>query len=151
MTFNETILNQVIAEAKAKAAGNSRWTNAIAKAVEGLTGAWVVTELADGLMVTTESGETYHANGVCQCKAWKLSQPCKHRAAAQLVKRYNEALTLAAPADERAALIAEMQTTWTAKHPHTALTDALLHRFGKSHLEMLSVDFLQRVQVALAQ
>jgi hypothetical protein len=48
-------------------------------------------------------------NGVCQCKAFKLGKPCKRRAAAQLVTRNNEAVALAAPADDmtgRANLIA---------------------------------------------
>src|SRR5262245_54827811 len=92
MTFNQDILNTVVNEAKAKAAGNTRWLNAINKAVEGLRGGWIVTELANCLLITTESGETYRANGVCQCKAFSLNQPCKHRAAAQIVKRYNEAV-----------------------------------------------------------
>lgn len=92
MTFNEETLKRVVETAKAKAAGNARWINAIDKAVAGLTGgAWIVTELHDGLMITTESGETYHANGVCQCKAFEFNTPCRHRAAAQLVKRYHEA------------------------------------------------------------
>ena len=67
------------------------------------------------------------------------------------MKRYNEAVALAAPADERATLIADIKTTWQRKHPRKDLAGALLHRFGKSHLEMLSVNFLQRIQVALTQ
>jgi hypothetical protein len=90
MAFNQTILNQVSNEAKAKAASNSRWLSAINRAVEGLQGGWIVTELADCLMVTTESGESYHANGVCQCKAASFGQICRHRIAARLVNRYNE-------------------------------------------------------------
>jgi len=65
MTFNQTTFEAVVNEAKTKAAGNQRWLNAINKAVEGLLGAWIVTELVDGPMVTTETGETYHANGHC--------------------------------------------------------------------------------------
>jgi hypothetical protein len=44
----------------------------------------------DALLVLSESGEIYRANGACQCKAYANSQPCWHRAAARLVKRYNE-------------------------------------------------------------
>ena len=65
------------------------------------------------------------------------------------MKRYNEAVAQAAPADERANLIAEIETAWQAKHPRTDIGDALLVRFGKNKLEMLSIDFLERVQVAL--
>src|SRR5262249_43831460 len=77
--------------AKRRAAGNTRWINAIDKAVDGLLGnAWIVTELVEGLLITTESGETYHANGACQCKAYENGQACKHRAAARLVQMMNE-------------------------------------------------------------
>src|SRR5262249_46483920 len=48
------------------------------------------TELVEGLLITTESGETYHANGACQCKAYQVGQACKHRAAARLVAMMNE-------------------------------------------------------------
>ncbi len=93
MEINKEKLERVVEAAKAKAAGNSRWINAIDKAVDGLLGAWIVTELVEGLLITTESGETYHANGKCECKAYQLNQPCKHRAAAQLVKRMSEVAT----------------------------------------------------------
>lgn len=52
MQFNEAKLNAAINEAKAKAAGNRALLNAIEKAARGLGGAWIVTELHDGLMVT---------------------------------------------------------------------------------------------------
>lgn len=32
------------------------------------------------------SGQVYHANGVCQCKATQWSNPCWHRAASKLVR-----------------------------------------------------------------
>ncbi len=93
MNIDKNKLERVASEAKIKAADSPRWINAIDKAVEGLTGAWIVTELVEGLLITTESGETYHANGKCECKAYQLNQPCKHRAAAQLVKRMDEVAT----------------------------------------------------------
>lgn len=82
--------NEVVATAKAKAAGNRRWVNAIDRAVAGLLGGWIVTELANCLAITTESGKTYFANGHCQCDAFFRDQPCKHRAAAKLLANYNE-------------------------------------------------------------
>src|SRR5262245_43925744 len=109
MEFNETILNQVISEAKAKAAGNQRWLTAIDKAVAGLTGGWIVTELVDEIIITTEGG-TYHVNGHCSCPAGALDFPCKHRAAKRILALYHEALNQSALADEkaeRAALISE--------------------------------------------
>jgi hypothetical protein len=83
MQINRAKFEQVVKEAKAKAAGNARWITAIGKAADGLlNGGWIVTELAHGILVTTESG-TYHANGACQCKAYKNRQPCKHCALAR--------------------------------------------------------------------
>ena len=89
MKFNQDILNKVAATAKAKT-DNKRWHAAIDKAVAGLTGAWIVTELAHSIAITTESGHTYFANGSCQCKAYSLGTPCKHRAAARLIELMEE-------------------------------------------------------------
>jgi hypothetical protein len=54
MQFNESKLNAAIETARAKANGNKALLNAIERAAIGLRGGWVVTELHDGLMVTTE-------------------------------------------------------------------------------------------------
>ena len=149
MTFNSSILNQVITEAKTKAAGNKRWLAAIDKAAACLTGNWIVTELFNCIAVTTESGETYFANGVCQCKAYALGTPCKHRAAARLVEMYNEAVAKAAsPADERQTLIDSIKSAWPKTWP--PLYTELLARFGKSNLEMLDDDMLRRVRLAIS-
>lgn len=92
MAINIQRFNEVVAAAKRKAAGNARWINAIDKAVAGLLGGGrIVTELHDGLMITTDSGETCRANGMCGCKAFKNGQPCKHRALAKLIENYHEA------------------------------------------------------------
>ncbi len=92
MNIDKNKLERVVAEARAKAANSPRWLNAIDKAVDGLLGAWIVTELVEGLLITTENG-TYHANGACQCKSYEFGKPCSHRAAAQLVKRMDEVAT----------------------------------------------------------
>jgi hypothetical protein len=89
MTFNKEKLEAVANEAKAKT-DSKRWQNAIDKAVAGLLGGWIVTELQHCVAITTESGKTYRANGVCQCEAFFKDQPCKHRAAARLITLYNE-------------------------------------------------------------
>jgi hypothetical protein len=90
MTFNISKFNAVVEEAKAKTS-DRRWLSAIDKAQAGvISGWWIVTELFDGILVTTERGESYHANGVCSCRAFDLGQPCKHRALARLIDLYNE-------------------------------------------------------------
>jgi hypothetical protein len=48
-------------------------------------------------MVTTKSGATYHANGVCSCRAYENGQPCNHRALARLLTLYHETRGAGAP------------------------------------------------------
>ena len=92
MELNAIKFNQVAKEAKAKT-DNKRWLAAIDKAAYALlNGKWIVTELFHCVAMTTESGKTYRANGVCQCEAFFLNQPCKHRAAARLLDMYNDAV-----------------------------------------------------------
>jgi hypothetical protein len=82
--------NETVNAAKAKT-NNKRWLAAIDKAADALlNGKWIVTELFYCLVVTTESGKTYRANGHCQCEAFFHNQPCRHRAAARLIDLYNE-------------------------------------------------------------
>jgi hypothetical protein len=114
MQINETKLNAAIENAKSKTT-DRRWLNAIDKAVVGLKGGWIVTELKDSVLITTESGNTYHANGVCQCKAYQAHTPCKHRAAARLLALMSEteAAPAPSPADEvRTAL----RAAWNRKY-----------------------------------
>jgi hypothetical protein len=90
MELNPIKFNEVANDAKAKT-DDKRWLNAIDSAFTAVVfGSWVITELADAVAVTTESGQTYFANGVCQCEAFKRDQPCKHRALARLVTLYHE-------------------------------------------------------------
>jgi hypothetical protein len=103
MKLNTIKFNQTVEEAKAKT-DNKRWLAAIDKAADALlNGKWIVTELFYCLAVTTESGKTYRANGVCQCEAFFRDQPCKHRAAARLLDLYNEAVATenASPAESK--------------------------------------------------
>src|SRR5215510_7802547 len=95
MQINIQNLKSVANAAKARTT-DRRWHNAIDRAVAGVeSGWWVVTELADCVAVTTETGKTYFSNGSCQCRAFELGQPCKHRALARLIDLYNEAETAA--------------------------------------------------------
>ena len=89
--MNETKLAAVVESALASVSGDRRWTNAIMRAEQMLTsGNPYIHFTGDALMMLSESGEIYTANGVCQCKAYKGGSPCKHRAAYKLVKRYVE-------------------------------------------------------------
>jgi hypothetical protein len=94
MELNKAQFEKVVADAKAKVAGNKRWIAAIDKAADALlNGKWIITELQHCYVFTTESGKTYRANGVCQCEAFFRDQPCKHRAGARLLNLYQEALS----------------------------------------------------------
>ncbi|HEU0177361.1 MAG TPA: hypothetical protein VFV58_24110 [Blastocatellia bacterium] len=134
---------------------DKRWIAAIDRAVTGFE-SWIVTELHDHILVTTENG-TYHANGVCQCKAYTDGgkQACKHRALYRLIQIANEetapAVSLAedVAASPRQNLIAEIENIWN-RVEITPLAVALMARFGKNRLEMLDDDMLRRVRLAIA-
>src|SRR5262249_7490120 len=147
MKFNEVKLTRVANAAKAKTT-NKRWLAAIDKAAAGLLGNWIVTQLAHSVAITTETGQPYFANGSCQCKAYALGTPCKHRAAARLIEIYNETADVAV--SEREALIAEIGATWLAKFPGESLADNLMSRFRVNTLALLNVDFLRRILDVIA-
>jgi hypothetical protein len=92
MKFNQTQFNKVVETAKAKAAGNKRWIAAIDKAADALlNGKWIVTELANCLVVTSASEKTYKVTEkICQCSSYFYNRPCAHRAGVRLVNLYNE-------------------------------------------------------------
>jgi hypothetical protein len=88
--INTQKFNSIVEAAKAKT-NDKRWQNAIDKAQAGVMSGWrIVTELHDGIMVTTETGQTYRVNGHCSCRAAELGQPCKHIALRRLLDLYNE-------------------------------------------------------------
>ena len=68
-----------------------RWQTAIAKAKRQIEENPFMHFDGDALLILSDSNEIYRANGICQCRAYVNDQPCWHRAAARLVKRYNEA------------------------------------------------------------
>ena len=89
--INETKLNQVVESALVKVKADSRWTNAILRGEKLLTDNNPYLHFdGERLLVLSESGQIYTANGVCQCKAFKEKMPCKHRAAFRLLQRYFE-------------------------------------------------------------
>ena len=95
LTLNNDILVQVVATAKASAAG-TRWVNAIERAGCELASNPYIEISGDHLLIGSPSGNTYSVNGSCQCRAFEVHNPCWHRAAKQLVVRYNEAVALEA-------------------------------------------------------
>jgi hypothetical protein len=122
MEINRAQFNKVVEVAKAKVAGNKRWIAAIDKAADALlNGKWIMTELQQCYVFTTESGKTYRANGVCQCEAFFRNQPCKHRAAARLLDLYCEA---------EAAKPAPRLTTRTVERDRTGIKYAVTYYDG---------------------
>lgn len=94
LTLNPTLLAAIASQAKAKAVQHPRWLTAIDRALVELdTNPYL--EWQDGhLLILSESGSIYAANGICQCKAFEFKNPCWHRAAARLVRLYFEALAV---------------------------------------------------------
>ena len=149
MQFDQAKLTAAIETARAKAGSNRALQNGITRAAEGLRGAWVVTELHDGLFITSDSGASYKANGTCSCPAFRNGQICKHRIAYRIVALYHS-LEAAQPAVNRASLIADIKAAWSRRFPGESLADELMRRFRRNQLEMLSVDFLTAIRAAIA-
>lgn len=101
--------------ARVAAAGNRRWLNAIDNGYDDLLQAEAVEfdTVARALRVESSTpGHFYIANGDCQCTAFRRGEPCRHRAAARLIRR---ALEL------RAARAAELSRRITAAQLATAV------------------------------
>lgn len=90
MNLDAERIEQVVREAFDKASGNRRWETAIVKAKQELESNPYMHYDDHALLILSPSGEIYSANGSCQCKAFQSGQPCWHRAAGRLVKRYLE-------------------------------------------------------------
>lgn len=91
LSVNEERMALVIQEAFDKVSDSRRWQTAIAKAKQQIESNPYLHFDGHALLVLSQSGEIYTANGACQCKAYRQGQPCWHRAAARLVERYFEA------------------------------------------------------------
>lgn len=90
MDIDQDRMQRVAQEAFDKVSGNRRWETAIVKAKGQLDSNPYIHFDGQSLLILSPSGEIYTANGACQCKAFAEGQPCWHRAAARLVRRYNE-------------------------------------------------------------
>jgi hypothetical protein len=86
---NDKVLHSVKDSRLAK-----RWQNAIIRALVEIEVAseFMHYDQRDNALViwSQKSNAIYEANGVCQCRAFNEGQPCWHRAAARLVKLYEE-------------------------------------------------------------
>ena len=146
-------LNQAIETAKAKAAGNAKWTRAIERAAAGLqSGDICVTLFSNGYaLVTTPTGQ-HMVNGVCDCTAAKHGhKECVHRVAKRIAEMMDapEASFVAdVEASTRQQLLCEIPAAWPSNWP--PLYTELLARFGKSDLNQLDDDSLRGVRLAIA-
>lgn len=91
LTLDTAKLTQVVTRAKADAAQHPRWITAISRAARELESNPYIEVQDDHLLIASPSGNLYAANGICQCVAFQHNQPCWHRAAGRLVRRYQEA------------------------------------------------------------
>lgn len=102
MNINTSIDREKLAEIAADAiaklnpndATDKRWVKAITKALCEIERNPYLTWQADSrsLLILSDSGRIYTANGTCECKAFEAGQPCYHRALARLMLRYIEAV-----------------------------------------------------------
>jgi hypothetical protein len=130
---------------------DKRWIAAINKAVAAVeNNTWIVTELAHSVAITTESGNTYFANGSCQCKAYTLGQACKHRALARLIEIANELSRAEASASRCDVIIAEIKSLFAEKFPTASLTDTVCAMFGPYSLHHLGKHNLTTLLAAIA-
>lgn len=93
LNIDQSRMQEVIQEAFDKVSGSRRWQTAIATAKQQIEENPYMHFDGSALLILSPSGEIYSANGTCQCKAYLNHQPCWHRAAARLFKRYNETIS----------------------------------------------------------
>ncbi|MCA1616437.1 MAG: hypothetical protein LC800_20545 [Acidobacteria bacterium] len=90
MNLDQDTMRQVV-EAAFNSTNSLRWQVAITRAAQILESNPSVHLDGDTLLMLSDSGEIYEVkSGSCPCKAFRQGQPCKHRAARQLLIRYNE-------------------------------------------------------------
>ena len=90
VNLDQSKLSVVVEIALLAVCNDKRWTNAIRKAAEELISNPFIHWTGHSLLILSASNEIYESNGICQCKAYSEGQPCRHRAAYKLVKRYME-------------------------------------------------------------
>ena len=88
MFLDEAMLALVAESALFSVQGSRRWQNAIRRAADELLTNPYMHYTGKSLLMLSESGEIYDANGTCQCASFKAGMPCRHRAAYKLLKNY---------------------------------------------------------------
>lgn len=88
MFLDEGRLSWVVESALLNVQGNRRWQNAIRRAADELLTNPYMHYTGKSLLMLSDSGEIYDANGTCQCAAFRSQTPCRHRAAYKLLKNY---------------------------------------------------------------
>lgn len=90
LNINQDRFSEVVQTALFNAQDSKRWQKAIVRAAVEIQVNPFMSWRNDSLLILSPSNEIYEANGSCQCKAYEQGFPCWHRAAARLVRRYNE-------------------------------------------------------------
>lgn len=108
INFNQDIFNAVVTTALESASQHPRWVNAIQRAAKELVENPYIEAVGDHLLIGSPSGNTYESNGICQCTAYTNGKACWHRAATQLVYRYNESVKNAAKQVKRERALVEI-------------------------------------------
>ena len=158
--INETKFNQIVSEAKAKAANDPKWLRAIERAArEILSGEMIVTLFADNTALVTTANGQYRVNGVCKCKAAQNGHTqCAHRAGKRLMAAYEETAPAVSPSDAEIAadvaatprkqMIVEIKAAWPATWPPLGVE--LMARFKVNQLDMLDIDMLRAIRLTIA-
>ena len=117
MLLNTLVFGQVVAVAKAAAAGNPALLRAIARAVVEINRAkyWAYDSQADVLKLkSTSSGKLYIVDNTHTCEALANGHKfCKHTVARRLLKRYAEKLNAATVEVETKAVC-----NWSSRTGH---------------------------------
>ena len=150
LNLQPNLLAQVIAAAQQSAAAHPRWLTAISRAARELVDNPYIEALDDHtLLIGSASGQSYTANGVCQCEAYRHGQPCYHRAAARLYRRYTEAQSEHISVQAQKAYAAATQPT--SRRPLFADRDAETMRRAALSEERVVLEEQRRIRKIAAE
>jgi hypothetical protein len=153
MNINQAKFNEVVASAKAKAAGHPAWVRAIDKAADVLLNNPYVEILDNGdvLMVSETSSQLYTVNGKCAgengqpCKGYQFNKGvCYHRALKQLAVRYREAETAPTAVSD-----AEVEAAFAAKFPGYHIADYLLKFYGQNSFQFMNRELVADIHALI--
>jgi hypothetical protein len=84
-------LNQAIETAKAKSAGNAKWTRAVEKAAAALVNGEIRVHLFGGFALVASKNGCYKVTDRCECSAAQNGhRECYHRSAARITELMEE-------------------------------------------------------------